>query len=87
MVDKAREVALKTLYRINNEGAYSNIALDEEISKNAQKLNAKDRRQYILRPFLIPPELKRRALDADDMVFRRNALRQMFFRRESSMLV
>lgn len=42
MVDKAREVALKTLYRINNEGAYSNIALDEEISKNAQKLNAKD---------------------------------------------
>lgn len=42
MVDKAREVALKTLYRINNEGAYSNIALDEEISKNVQKLNAKD---------------------------------------------
>ena len=42
MVDKAREVALKTLYRINNEGAYSNIALDEEINKNAQKLNAKD---------------------------------------------
>ncbi len=42
MIDKAREVALKTLYRINNEGAYSNIALDEEISKNAQKLNAKD---------------------------------------------
>lgn len=42
MVDKAREVALKTLYRINNEGAYSNIALDEEISKNAKKLNTKD---------------------------------------------
>ena len=42
MVDRAREVALKTLYRINNEGAYSNIALDEEISKNEQKLNAKD---------------------------------------------
>ena len=42
MLDKAREVALKTLHRINNEGAYSNIALDEEISKNAQKLNAKD---------------------------------------------
>ena len=42
MVDKAREVALKTLYRINNEGAYSNIALDEEVRKNATKLNAKD---------------------------------------------
>lgn len=42
MVDRAREVALKTLYKINNEGAYSNIALDEEISKNEQKLNVKD---------------------------------------------
>ncbi len=42
MVDKAREVALKTLYRINNEQAYSNIALDEELNKNKQKLNEKD---------------------------------------------
>ena len=42
MVDKAREVALKTLYKINNEGAYSNIALDEYLNANRSKLNNKD---------------------------------------------
>ena len=42
MVDKAREVALKTLYKINNEGAYANIALDEYLNANRSKLNNKD---------------------------------------------
>lgn len=42
MIDKAREIALKILYRIDKEQAYSNIALDEEISKNKARLNEKD---------------------------------------------
>ena len=41
MVDRAREVALKILYKIDKEKAYSNIALDEELKKN-QYLNEKD---------------------------------------------
>ena len=41
-MDKAREKALKVLYRIEKEGAYSNIALDEEISKNRNNLDEKD---------------------------------------------
>lgn len=42
MLDKAREVALKTLYNIDREGAYSNIALDEMIKQNNKILNEKD---------------------------------------------
>ena len=44
MIDKAREVALKTLYKIDKEKAYSNIVLNEEIKNNENKLdlNSKD---------------------------------------------
>ena len=42
MVDKAREIALKTLYKIDKEGAYSNIALNEILEKNRKCLNEKD---------------------------------------------
>lgn len=42
MLDKAREVALKTLYKIDKEGAYSNIVLDEMIKQNNKTLNDKD---------------------------------------------
>lgn len=42
MIDKVREVALKTLYKIDKEGAYSNIALDENIKENKKILNEKD---------------------------------------------
>lgn len=42
MIDKAREVALKTLYRIDQEGAYSNLVLDEMLEKNRNVLNEKD---------------------------------------------
>ena len=36
MIDKAREIALKVLYEIDKNGAYSNIALDEAL-KQARK--------------------------------------------------
>lgn len=42
MIDRARETALKTLYKIDKEGAYSNIALDEMIKQNNKNLNDKD---------------------------------------------
>lgn len=42
MIDKARQVALKVLYKIDKEQAYSNIALDEELKANRGKLNEKD---------------------------------------------
>lgn len=42
MVDKARQIALKILYKIDKEGAYSNIALDEELKISKNKLNEKD---------------------------------------------
>ena len=42
MIDKAREVALKVLYKIDKDNAYSNIALDEELGKNKKSLNEKD---------------------------------------------
>lgn len=42
MIDKARETALKALYRIDKEDAYSNIALDEELKQNYKKLSSKD---------------------------------------------
>lgn len=38
MVDKAREVALKTLYRIHQEGAYSHIVLNEMLMQNRENL-------------------------------------------------
>ena len=42
MIDKPREVALKVLYKIDREDAYSNIALDEEIKNNRNNLNERD---------------------------------------------
>lgn len=41
-MDKPREVALKILNRIDQEKAYSNLALDEEINKNKDKLTPRD---------------------------------------------
>ena len=42
MIDKAREVALKTLYKIEKEDAFSNIALDELLKQNRQSLDERD---------------------------------------------
>ena len=42
MVDKARESALKILYKIEKEDGYSNIVLNEYINQNRKELNAKD---------------------------------------------
>lgn len=42
MVDKAREIALKIIYKIDKEGAYSNIVLDDIIKQNNKILNSKD---------------------------------------------
>ena len=42
MIDKPREIALKTLYEIDKNGAYSNIALDEQIKQNKKILSNKD---------------------------------------------
>lgn len=44
MIDKSRELALKALYKIEIENAYSNIILDELLNENKEKLklNAKD---------------------------------------------
>ena len=42
MIDIVREVALKTLYKIDKEEAYSNIALDEMIKENRNKLKDRD---------------------------------------------
>ena len=41
-MDKARNITLKILYNIDKNKAYSNIALDEEITKNRKELNEKD---------------------------------------------
>lgn len=41
-IDFAREIALKALYEIDNEKAYSNIALDKYLNLNREKLNVKD---------------------------------------------
>lgn len=41
-VDFARELALKILYKIEEENGYSNLMLDEYLEKERQKLNAKD---------------------------------------------
>lgn len=42
MIDKAREIALKTLYKIDKDNAYSNIALDEMLNQNRNVLDSKD---------------------------------------------
>ena len=42
MIDKTREIALKILYKIDKEQAYSNIELNEEIKQNRKKLTEKD---------------------------------------------
>ena len=45
MVDKIREIILRTLYNINEKGAYSNIALNNEIkqkSKTENPINSRD---------------------------------------------
>lgn len=42
MIDKTREIALKILYKIDKEQAYSNIVLNEEIKQNRKKLTERD---------------------------------------------
>ena len=42
MVDKTREIALKVLYKIEEEKAYSNIILNKYISDNKSKKKKKD---------------------------------------------
>lgn len=42
MIDKTRELALKILYKIDKEQAYSNIVLNDEINKNRKQLKEKD---------------------------------------------
>ena len=42
MIDKTRELALKILYKIDKEQAYSNIILNEEIKQNRKNLTEKD---------------------------------------------
>ena len=41
-MDKVREIALKDLYKIEKNGAYSNIVLDETINRNKDKLTSLD---------------------------------------------
>lgn len=42
MIDKPREIALKTLYKIDKEGAYSNIALNEVLNNNRNQIDDRD---------------------------------------------
>ena len=42
MIDKTRELALKILYKIDKEKAYSNIVLNEMINQNKKELKNKD---------------------------------------------
>ena len=45
MIDKVREIALKVLYEIDKNDAYSNIALDEALNqarKNKEQINSRD---------------------------------------------
>ena len=42
MIDKTRELALKILYKIDKEKAYSNIVLNEMINQNKKELTYKD---------------------------------------------
>lgn len=41
-IDFARELALKILYRVEEENAYSNLVLDEVIQSNRNSLKVKD---------------------------------------------
>ena len=41
-MDQARNIALKILYNIEQNQAYSNLALNQEITKNRKQLNEKD---------------------------------------------
>ena len=41
-MDIIREMALKALYKIEKDGAYSNIVLDETIKRNKGKINERD---------------------------------------------
>lgn len=41
-MDSVREIALKTLYKIDKEEAYSNIVLDETIKENRRNLDDRD---------------------------------------------
>ena len=41
-MDRIREIALKTLYKIDKEKAYSNLALDEQIRENRRFLENRD---------------------------------------------
>ncbi|MBR3002943.1 MAG: 16S rRNA (cytosine(967)-C(5))-methyltransferase RsmB [Clostridia bacterium] len=41
-MDKVREMSLKCLYKIEKNGAYSNIVLDETIKRNREKINSRD---------------------------------------------
>ena len=38
MIDRTREIALKALYKIENDKTYSNLALDELIKQNKKYL-------------------------------------------------
>lgn len=42
MIDKVREIALKVIYNVDRNKAYSNISLDEEINKNMKILDNRD---------------------------------------------
>lgn len=41
-IDFPRELALKILYRVEEENAYSNLVLDEVIQSNRKSLSVKD---------------------------------------------
>ena len=41
-MDIVREIVLKTLYKIDKEGAYSNIAVDENIKENRNRIDDRD---------------------------------------------
>ena len=42
MIDKPREIALKTLYNIEQKEAYSNIELGKQINQNRKNVTSKD---------------------------------------------
>ena len=42
MIDNVREIALKTLYKIEKEKAYSNLVLDEMLKINRKNINDRD---------------------------------------------
>ena len=49
-MDKAREIALKTLYKIEEKDAYSNLVLDEMLTnarKTWKEMNRKRCRLYL----------------------------------------